>query len=379
MECKKIEDMMQLYVEDLCSEESKLWIESHVKECSECKKKLERLQQEKKLECKQDEKQKGKATIDEDALEKELKPFKKLRRKLWFRCVLDVVVILAVVTLLVCMVALGVTGWHKIENYALEKHGKEVVSYLVDGDIDKFVTSLDLDKVSLDLVDGQDEFLEDCKKDITEFYESELEGEKVEINVEVEREYPNYGTYPTNTLYAMIKNSKKEFCMSFTEGDGGLNFSLIYDTGKEDEEIPQFAKMNMVSIASFYRNRVLPKMADLDEEYADQEEAPFLFSLGLVDNYEDSESEKESWNKLRALMKEGICIEKSGCSGLYYDGESKEMYTTLMWELKDADGGHAYLEQEVRVPNLKIRDTETQVISDGCSEETVDKLKQIFH
>ena len=43
MECKKIEDMMQLYVEDLCSEESKLWIESHVKECSECKKKLERL------------------------------------------------------------------------------------------------------------------------------------------------------------------------------------------------------------------------------------------------------------------------------------------------------------------------------------------------
>ena len=57
MECKKIEDMMQLYVEDLCSEESKLWIEAHVKECPECKKKLECLQQEKKLEYEQDAKQ----------------------------------------------------------------------------------------------------------------------------------------------------------------------------------------------------------------------------------------------------------------------------------------------------------------------------------
>lgn len=370
---------MQLYVEDLCSEESKQWIESHVKECPECKKKLERLQQEKELEYRQDKKQKGKASIDEEALKKELKPFKKLRRKLWFRCVLDVVVILAVVTLLGCMVALGVTGWHKIENYALEKHGKEVVSYLVDGDIDKFVTSLDFDKVSLDLVDEQDEFLEDCKKDITEFYESELKGEKVEINVEVEREYPNYGTYPTNTVYAMIKNSKKEFCMSFTEGDGGLNFSLIYDTEKEDKEIPQFSKLSMVSISSVYRNRLIPKMAELDEEYADQEETPALFSLGLADCYGDSVSVKENWDKLRELMAEGISIEKSGCSGLYYDGDSEEIYTTLMWELKGADGGYAYLEQEVRIPNLKTRDTETLVISEGFSEETVDKLKQIFH
>ena len=370
---------MQLYVEDLCSEESKLWIEAHVKECPECKKKLECLQQEKKLEYEQDAKQEGKNPIEEATIEKELKPFKKLKRKLWFRCVLDVVVILAVVTLLGCMVALGVTGWHKIEIYALEKHGKEVVSYLVDGDIDKFVTSLDLEEVSLDLVEGKDEFLEDCKKNITEFYESEIKGQKVEINVEVEREYPNYGTYPTNTLYAMIKNSKKEFCMSFTEGDGGLNFSLIYDMEKEDKEIPQFSKLSMISISSVYRNRLIPKMAELDEEYADQEETPALFSLGLADYYGDSVSVKESWDKLRALMAEGISVEKSGCSGLYYDRESQEIYTTLMWELKDADGGHAYLEQEVRVPNLKIRDTETQVISDGCSEETVDKLKQIFH
>ena len=49
------------------------------------------------------------------------------------------------------------------------------------------------------------------------------------------------------------------------------------------------------------------------------------------------------------------------------------------WKLKDKDGGYAYLEQDVRVPHLKSADTETQIISEGFSEETVAKLKQIFH
>lgn len=374
---------MQLYVEDLCSEESKLWIESHVKECPECKKKLERLQQEKKLEYEQDEKQKEKEKekdlVEESTIEKELKPFKKLRRKLWFRCVLDVAAILAVVTLLVCIVELGVTGWQKIEKYALEKHGKEVVSYLVDGDIDQFLASLDFEQSSMNLTEGKEEFEEDCKKDITEFYESELKGETVDVSVEVEREYDQYGSYPMNTVYANIKNSQKEFCISFAEGDGRLSYIQICDMEKEDEELPQFEKLGMASTSSFYCNRLIPKMSELDEEYTEEEKMPVVFSLGLVDNYEGSDLTKESWSRLRTLMAEGISVEKSGCSGLFYDRESQEIYTTLMWKLKDKDGEYAYLEQDVRVPHLKSADTETQVISEGFSEENVDKLKQIFH
>ena len=379
MECKKIEDMMQLYVEDLCSEESRLWIESHVKECSECRKKLERLQQEKVLEYEQDEKQKEKDLVDEEILGKELKPFKKLRRKLWFRCVLDVVAILAVVTLLGCVVALGVTGWHKIENYALEKHGKEVVSYLVDGDIDKFLASLDFEQCSQNLTDGKEEFEEDCKKDIKEFYENELKGQKVEVSVEVETYNENSGAYSAKEVYVLLKTPKKEFCISMSDGDGGFGLVMVYDTAKENEELPQFEKLSMVSVSNLYCNRLIPKMSELDEQYAKEEKMPAVFSLGVGDTYEGSDLAKECWNKLRALMAEGITIEKSGCSGLYYDGESQALYTTLMWKLKDAEGGYAYLEQDVRVPHLKSTDTETQIISEGFSEKTVEKLKEIFH
>lgn len=379
MECKKIEDMMQLYVEDLCSEESRLWIESHVKECPECKKKLERLQQEKVLEYEQDEKQIEKAPIEEAELEKELKPFKKLRRKLWFRCVLDVVAILAVVMLLGCMVALGVTGWHKIENYALEKHGKEVASYLVDGDIDNFLSSLDFEQSSMNLTDGKEEFVEDCKKDITEFYENELKGQKVEVSVEVETYNENSGAYSAKEVYVLLKTPKKEFCMSLSDGDGQFGFDIVFDTEKENEEIPQFDKLGMVSVSDFYCNRLIPKMSELDEQYAKEEKMPAVFSLGVGDDYADSDLAKESWSRLRALMAEGITIEKSGCSGLYYDGETQELYTTLMWKLKDKDGGYGYLEQDVRVPHIKSTDTETQIISEGVSEETVEKLKEIFH
>ena len=42
MECEKIRDMIQLYVEGLCGEASAKWIESHIENCEECKAYLQR-------------------------------------------------------------------------------------------------------------------------------------------------------------------------------------------------------------------------------------------------------------------------------------------------------------------------------------------------
>ena len=40
MDCKIIEDLIMLYAEDLCSEDSKKMVEEHLKTCESCKKKL---------------------------------------------------------------------------------------------------------------------------------------------------------------------------------------------------------------------------------------------------------------------------------------------------------------------------------------------------
>ena len=58
MDCKIIEDLITLYAEDLCSEDSKKMVEEHLKTCESCQKKLadykkdlaEELYQDKKIE-----------------------------------------------------------------------------------------------------------------------------------------------------------------------------------------------------------------------------------------------------------------------------------------------------------------------------------------
>ena len=50
MECGKIRDMMHLYVDELCSEESRKWVEGHIASCPECKAKLEELKKERERE-----------------------------------------------------------------------------------------------------------------------------------------------------------------------------------------------------------------------------------------------------------------------------------------------------------------------------------------
>ncbi|CAC9928828.1 hypothetical protein PEPCOX59622_00444 [Aedoeadaptatus coxii] len=41
--CKIIEDLLPLYIDEVCSEESKKLIEEHLSECSQCNEKLNRM------------------------------------------------------------------------------------------------------------------------------------------------------------------------------------------------------------------------------------------------------------------------------------------------------------------------------------------------
>jgi len=43
--CKVIDDLCPLYVDDVCSDESKNIIEEHILECEDCKTKLQSMQQ----------------------------------------------------------------------------------------------------------------------------------------------------------------------------------------------------------------------------------------------------------------------------------------------------------------------------------------------
>jgi len=68
--CKVIEDLLPLYIDEVCSDESKRLVEEHLEECDACSAKLNA--------------QKATITVDKEKIEQNLKakdPFKKIRRK----------------------------------------------------------------------------------------------------------------------------------------------------------------------------------------------------------------------------------------------------------------------------------------------------------
>lgn len=68
--CKVVEDLMPLYIDHVCSDESKQIVEEHLKECHNCRAKYDT--------------QNSKITIDRNIIEENLKakePFKKIKRR----------------------------------------------------------------------------------------------------------------------------------------------------------------------------------------------------------------------------------------------------------------------------------------------------------
>ena len=68
--CKIIEDLLPLYTDEVCSDESKRLVEEHLEECDSCSAKLNA--------------QKAEITVDKEKIEQNLKakdPFKKIKRE----------------------------------------------------------------------------------------------------------------------------------------------------------------------------------------------------------------------------------------------------------------------------------------------------------
>ena len=94
MKCNIVKDLMPLYLDDLCSEETKQELENHMKECEECKKIKEELEQP----------EQPSETQAED-LNKSIAPLKKVKKKMKKKNRLIAVCVVFLV------IVLGATGW----------------------------------------------------------------------------------------------------------------------------------------------------------------------------------------------------------------------------------------------------------------------------
>ncbi|MDE6433081.1 MAG: zf-HC2 domain-containing protein [Lachnospiraceae bacterium] len=89
MNCNIANDLMPLYVDNVLSEDSKELLENHISDCVHCKEVLERMQSH--------------ILIEED---KDIKPFKRIRKKLLFRMIVIIFLLIVIATgYLACQLA----------------------------------------------------------------------------------------------------------------------------------------------------------------------------------------------------------------------------------------------------------------------------------
>lgn len=123
--CSMIEDLLPLYIENLVNEQTKEEIEKHLKECEKCKKALEEIKTKNifDLEEKEEENQK----TNRENIEKEIKCIKHIKRKIFLKTLLAIIITIVVVLL-------GVNIWNTYR-IMKDENGKWILYNMNTGNI----------------------------------------------------------------------------------------------------------------------------------------------------------------------------------------------------------------------------------------------------
>lgn len=377
MECNAIKDLMQLYVDDLCSDESKKMVEEHVSTCSSCKAYLEKLKTQQNREKELDEKyDKELDKNKEKASKAQLKPFRKLRKTLLARCIFDVVAVILFIAAIVAVIPLlsGVSfGLERIYYYQEEKNAKILINYLVDGKSAEFVDLLEYPCSLFDNVEGGDAWRESCIESVDNLYSDYFEGQDVKVKITSSAvSVDGQDTFGSEQKCTITVNGNQFIMYVSTTTDGGMMLDNITLVG-EDESNPVSSQYLMPLYKTLY-----------SKSYGTGDQLTYALSyLGNPNNADkislyESEYSHALSERLCALPDSGVSITDCYSSGLYYDETVDDVCATIVIEFSDSEGHTAIIKKNVHIPSLEPVDDEVLIIDDGINTELKEKLEQLF-
>lgn len=246
MKCHIVEDLLPEYIEDLCSEETRLEIEAHLADCENCRKKSEAMQENE-----------GKPAAGFD----EIQPFKKIEKELKKNRIKKVVAI--VLLILVCGV-FGILTVGQIfpslscpsyDSLMYRYRAKQIARKLVDGKIEEVLkdTGTSFDASNMNYWSAHDPFFYDVAEHLSESYEKAFKGKGVTIDVDGVTYSNNsddaerYWTPDTNIQYSvyrvdlMLKVEDKTVFMVIIF-EGRYNYRINIRNEEEKYADPYFAK-----------------------------------------------------------------------------------------------------------------------------------------
>ncbi len=215
MKCEVARDLLTLYVDDLCSPETRKELELHLKECPECEKKLEHYRKELKDEDKASEDVREKQTAEIEPMKKVGKKMKKSKRKV---IVLGIALFLFLSIFGILCIGETTNLWPGFTMIGDMIKVKSACEDLAEGKTDKFMGLLAYHFEDAYLLrstgafEDMDAYLLSVEEDAKQAYEHYFAGKNVKVRINALFANPYNQTYAADDFESLIG-------IEFYEGD----------------------------------------------------------------------------------------------------------------------------------------------------------------
>ena len=393
MKCSIVKDLLNMYIDDLCSEENNKLIKKHLDSCEKCQKTYNELLKENL----KDEELLLKETVTNDneinenkqndnASNNKLKPFKKIRFKLVIRYLLNVILSLIIIFMLFLIgtytwcVINQEEGTKDLTTYLAGRKAKKVTEQFLEGNIDEYVDTNDLDGANEQCISNYDKMLDDIKIELKKAYKKNLKDKKYEINLE-ESSYTS-DTYQNHTkkyirVFVTVTYNNTQVINFTYHFNNTYNYYLenvcFWDDGYKSKETYTDFKNTadlLESLAtikgnsfSHYNNIRQNFMANrIDEDYQTRKG---ILEMLIVTH---DNTNKRMYEKLVALFDKDIKIDSCSITNLSYNTDKHQIDGKMILIMSDSKNDKWTLIQPVYYNIFSGLDSRQMICKDKNAE-----------
>ena len=239
MKCEIAKDLLTLYVDDLCSAETRKELELHLKECPECEKKLEHYRKELKPEDKTSEDVSENQATEIEPMKKVKKKMKRSKRKV---IALGIALFLFLGTFGLLCIGEATNLWPGFTMIGDMIKVKEACKDLAKGETEKFMDILAYhfeDEYllrSTGAFEDMDAYLASMEEDVKQAYEHYFAGKNVKVRINALFANPYSQTYAADDFESLIgiefyEGDETVYTMEFTKVAHG-KFTVIENSDR---------------------------------------------------------------------------------------------------------------------------------------------------
>lgn len=376
MKCEIIRDLLPVYCDRICSEETAKEVEAHTASCENCKRLLDEYSSEIKSPRRKPE-----------------KPFRRIKQKI-FRSRLAVAILTA--ALAVILIVTGYLAYGQavrrpeqpsFDTVITSVKAKKIAEKLCEGDIDYVMDNIDIYQTSAKLYDQQEEITEHCRRVLTDFQKKYLADRELTVKSDPNIGYAQFVYSNTASASAVIQiydgdtdilsflavnSSKGKFYIFFLSWCGDISRdgsdctddidTLHLALNPTEPTTDDVIKANLINITPTVQGSYSSFAASFARTNEDREK--------LYDN-------------LLELTKNMLC-EQAYYTDFRFDAENSRYLVDigLIFSEKNGGGRASFTTTlKLRAPGSCFEilpEFEPQIIDGGISDENYDKLKHLF-